>query len=240
MRRLFLAAILAAVPAAAAEIRTPDQCTAAIAADPAAAREAAAVWHRTGGGVPARLCEASALAAMGAHGTAAQLLGNLAANPNRVMMPGLRAVILTDGAGQWLAAGRPDLAAAALAEASRIAAPDADGQLLLARVAAAQADWPAARVALDAALADRPDDALAHALLAATLRNQGEPAAALAEAERALALAPDLPEALFEAGAALAETGQGDRAAQVWLQLIAAQPDSDLAALARTNLQRLN
>ena len=58
-----------------------------------------------------------------------------------------------------------------------------------------------------------PDDALAHALLAAALRNAGDPAAALAEAERARALDPDLPEALFETGAALAETGETARAA---------------------------
>ena len=240
MRPLFLALLLAASPAAAAEIRTPAQCDAAVAADPAAAREAAAVWQRMGGGVPARLCEASALSALGAHATAAQLLTNLAANPNRAMSAGLRAVILTDGARQWLAADRPDLARAALDRAARITPPDADRQVLIARVAAAEGDWPAARAALTAALAADPDDALAHALMAAALRNEGDPAAALAEAERARALDPGLAEALFETGAALAETGETRRASQVWLELIALHPDSSLAALARANLQRLN
>lgn len=240
MRRLFLAALLAAGPAVAAEIRTPAQCSEAVAADPAAAREGAAVWQRMGGGVPARLCEAEALSAMGAHATAGRLLTSLAANPNRAMSPGLRAVILTDGARQWLAAGRPDLARAALAVAGRITVADADRQILIARAAAAEADWPAAQAALEAALAERPDDAVAHALLAAALRNQDDPAAALTEAERARALDPALPEALFETGAALAETGQSRRAAQVWLELIAAHPDTSLAALARANLQRLN
>ncbi|HET9067934.1 MAG TPA: hypothetical protein VFN28_04765 [Amaricoccus sp.] len=239
MRRLFLVALLAAAPASA-EIRTPEACTAAIAADPAAAREAAALWQRTGGGVPARLCEAAALAALGAHGTAARLLTSLAANPNRAISAGLRAVILADGARQWLEAGRPDLARAALAEADKITLPGAERHLLAARAAAAEGDWPAAETALRAALAERPDDALAHALLAAALRNAGDPAAALAEAERARALDPALPEALFETGAALAETGETARASQVWLELIAADPDSSLAALARANLQRLN
>ena len=109
-----------------------------------------------GGGVPARLCEAAALAALGAHGTAARLLTSLAANPNRAISAGLRAVILTDGARQWLDAGRPDLARAALAEADQITVPDADRQILAARAAAAEADWPAARSALEAALADEP------------------------------------------------------------------------------------
>ena len=38
----------------------------------------------------------------------------------------------------------------------------------------------------------------------------------------------------------LAESGEMAKASQVWLQLIAAHPDSTLAALARANLQRLN
>ncbi|HRO12914.1 hypothetical protein [Amaricoccus sp.] len=240
MRRLFLIALLAAPPAQAVEVRTPEACNAAIAADPEAAREAAAVWQRMGGGVPARLCEAAALAALGAHGTAARLLTSLATNPNRAVSPGLRAVILADGARQWLEAGRADLARAALAEADKITVPDADRRILAARAAAAEEDWPAAEGELRAAIAERPDDALAHALLAATLRNAGDPAAALAEAERAGALEPDLPEALFETGAALAETGETARAAQVWLKLIAAHPESSLAAAARSNLQRLH
>ena len=45
--------LLAASPALA-EIRSADDCAAAIAADPARAREAAAVWQRTGGGAAGR------------------------------------------------------------------------------------------------------------------------------------------------------------------------------------------
>jgi tetratricopeptide (TPR) repeat protein len=239
MRRLFLLFLLAAAPAAA-EIRSAEDCAAAVAADPDAAREDAALWQRTGGGVPARLCEASALAALGAHTTAARLLTNLAESPNRAMAADLRAIVFTDAARQWLEAGQADLAAAALDRADRLATPGPDRQVLRARIAAADGDWPTARSALETALAAAPDDALAHALLAATLRNQGDPAAALAEAETARRLAPDLPQALFETGAALAETGETAAATKVWLQLIAADPDSELAALARSNLQRLN
>ncbi len=239
MRWLFLLFLLAAAPARA-EIRSAEDCAAAVAADPAAAREDAALWQRTGGGVPARLCEASALSALGAHTTAARLLTNLAENPNRAMSAALRAVVMTDGAGQWLDAGQPALAAAALDQADRIAPGGPERQVLRARVAAADGDWPAARSALDTALAAAPDNALAHALLAATLRNQGDPAAALAEAEKARHLDPTLPEALFETGAAAAETGDAAKANAIWLQLIETYPDSDLAALARANLQRLN
>jgi tetratricopeptide (TPR) repeat protein len=239
MRWLLL--ILALAPVAArAEIASPEECAAAVAADAGRAREEAALWERLGGGVPARLCEADALAALGAHATAARLLTRLAENPNRAIGAELRAVILADGAGQWLAAERPDLARAALDQADRIAPPDADRLVLRARADAALADWPAAQAALERAVAADPGSAIAHALLAAALRRQGEPEAALAEAERAYALAPDLPEALFETAAALAETGDTARAGELWLRLIRAHPESDLAAPARANLQRIN
>ena len=239
MHRLLLLAALAPLPAAA-EIRSAEACAAAVAADPAAAREEAAIWARTGGGVPARLCEADALAALGAHGNAAVLLTRLAENPNRAMSTGLRAVVLGDAAGQWLAAGRPDLAAASLDRADGISEPDGPRLILRARIDAAEADWPAARVALERAIAIDPADPLAHALLAATLRHLGEPEAASSEAEAALRLAPDLPEALFEAAAAAAETGDVGRAGRLWQQLIALDPNGSLADAARTGLQRLN
>jgi tetratricopeptide (TPR) repeat protein len=239
MRWLILALLVLPHPAAA-EIRSTAECAAAVAADPEAAREEAAVWQRMGGGVAARLCEADALAAMGAHATAAALLGNLAANPNRAIGADLRAVVLTDAADQWLAADRPDLARAALLAADEIAPTGADRLVLRARVEAADGAWPAAQGALEAAIGITPDDALAHALLAAALRQQGDPAAALVEAETADRLAPDLPEALFEMAAALAETGDTAGAQRTWLRLMQTHPDSSLAASARANLQRLN
>ena len=69
---------------------------------------------------------------------------------------------------------------------------------------------------------------------------QREVALKEAEAEKARHLDPTLPEALFETGAAAAETGDSAKANAIWLQLIETYPDSDLAALARANLQRLN
>lgn len=240
MRRLTCAALLVAgIPGiAAAEIGNSDDCRAALVADPARAREDAAVWERTGGGVPARLCSAAALAALGAHATAAQMLTSVAENPNRAMSPGLRATVLADAASQWLAAGKPGIARDALARADRITPPDAPRHLLVARAAAAQTDWPAAETSLRAAL-ETGDDPLVRALLAAALRNQGQGEAALAEADRARVLSPDLPEAQFEQGAARAVTGDPEGASEAWFALIAASPDSGLAALARVNLQRL-
>lgn len=239
MRRLLLATALTLAPATQAEIRSADACAPAIAADAASAREDAAEWARLGGGVPARLCEAAALEALGADESAARLLTALAENTNRAMSPDLRATVFEDAARLWRDAGRPDLARAALVSADALTPPDPARLIARARTEAASADWPAARASLEAALAEAPDDAQAHALHAATLRHTGEPAAALAVAERARALDPSLPEALFEAAAARAELGEQPEAAALWLELIAAHPATDLAALAARNLQTL-
>ncbi len=237
MRRLFLAAALGLAPAAApAEITSIETCRAAIDADPARAREDAALWSRSGGGIPARLCEAAALEAQGATASAARMLTDLGSDAARAMPAELRATVLTDAARLWLDAGQPAIAAEALARADTLTPADSERRLLSARSAAAQGDWPAALTALDALLATDPADARARALRAAALRNSGSPVEALAEAETALAASPDLPEALFEAGAANAELGAPDLAAGYWLLLTERHPEHSLADLARRNL----
>ena len=215
------------------------ECGPAIAEDPAAAREAAAYWSRTGGGVPARLCEAAALEAMGATATAARLLTALATNPNRAMSVGLRVVALEDGARLWLDAGAPDLASEALDRADELGPATPVRIRLRARIAGASGDWERAIGLLNERLDGEPNDAEALALRAAALRLSGDPAAAIGDADRALALDPVHPEALFEAAAARAETGDMEAAADLWLELIAARPDHPLSDLARRNLQAL-
>ncbi len=227
------------VPADAVEIRSADACGPAVAADAEAAREAAAHWYRHGGGAEARLCEAAALEALGAHATAAALLTRLAENPNRVLPRDLRATILADAARLWVSAGRPETARAALASAARLVPPDTAAQLTEARAAAALGDWKDARDALDRILAEDPEHALARALRAATLRAGGEADAALAEARAARAASPDLAEARFEEAAALAELDRTEAAVAAFLDLAADAPDHDLAPLARSNARRL-
>jgi tetratricopeptide (TPR) repeat protein len=234
LRALALAA-LAAAPAAA-EIRSAADCAAAIAEDAAAAREAAAVWTRLGGGAEAEICEAAALEAMGAMGAAALILTELAENRRRALPAALRLAVYEDAARLWLADGRPELAVQVLDNLDRLAPATPDRLRLRARVAAEAGDWPQATAALDALIAAAPDDARARALRAASLRLGGAPYAARAEAEAALALDPDLPEGLFEAAAAAAETGDRAAAATLWRRLIAAHPDHELATLARRNL----
>lgn len=236
-RMTILAACLAAMPASA-EIRSAGACAPAIAEDAAKAREEAALWVRTGGGVPARICEAAALEALGALATAALLLGTLAAERNTVMAADLRATIFADAAGLWREAGRPDLARAALAAADRLVAPDAGSLTARARAEAEGGDWAAADASLAAALALSPDDAEILALRAATLRHTGAVDDALATARKARARAPDLAEAQFEEAAAVAESGDALAAIPLWQGLIADHPGTPLAEAAARNLQR--
>jgi tetratricopeptide (TPR) repeat protein len=230
---------LALGSAAAAQIRDAASCAPAIAADPDRAREDAALWRQQGGGTPAELCEAAALQALGALGSAAAILTRIGENPNRALAPEVRATILEDAARLWLDAERPDLARAILDQLPRVT-PDTAARLMLrARAEAAEADWPAALATLDAILAADPSDATARALRAAALRRSGDPEAAQAEAARALTASPDLAEALFEAGAAAAERGDAETAEAHWMRLIAVHPDHALAILARRNLVTL-
>ncbi len=238
MHRACLALLLStlALPVLAGEIRTSGDCALAVEADPEAAREEAAVWRRLGGGTAAELCEAAALEAMGAYGSAALALSRLAENPRRAIGPELRLVAYEDAARLWLRDGRPDLALATLDNIDRLAPPTRSRLVMRAEAAAAEGDWPAAAAALDAQIAADPGDAPALALRAAALRRGGDPAAAEASAAAALALDPDLAEGLFEAGAARAETGDREAAAGFWRRLIEVHPDHPMAVLARRNL----
>jgi tetratricopeptide (TPR) repeat protein len=240
MRRLFLPLVLMLPAAAQAEITAFEQCAPAIAASPQAAREDASVWHLLGGGTPARLCEVAALEAMGAFATAARLLTAMAENPNRALDVKTRADLFEEAARLWLVAGQPAIANAALDSANKLAPDSSERPLLRARAAAASQDWNQARRNLDNLLASDPDNSLALALRAASLRHLGDPQAALVDARRARTLDPSLAEALFEIAAAQAESGDTDAASEAWLTLIKTFPGSSLARLSQRNLQSLS
>ena len=235
-RSVVLFALALAMPASAAEIRSAEECRVAVAADAPAAREAASVWKRLGGGTEAELCEAEALEAMGAFGSAAGILTGLGENARRALPLALRAAVLEDAARLWLADGRPDLAQQGLANLARISAPTPSQLMLAARAEAGLGQWSAAAATLATVIEAEPQNAEAHALRAAALRRGGDPAGAGAEADQALAIRPDLPEGLFEAAAAAAESGDRPQAEAIWTQLIRAHPDHPLATSARRNL----
>ncbi|MEM8571192.1 MAG: hypothetical protein AAGG56_09815 [Pseudomonadota bacterium] len=243
MRRAFGAlgfATVAMVPGlAVGEIRSVQECEAAIISDPQLAREDAGQWARSGGGVQAKICEAAALEALGATATAARLLEGVAANPGRAMPRDLRAVLFEDAARLWLEKDQPEFALAALDRADQISDAEPERLRLRARAAAAYGNWPEATEALDALIEVRPESARAHALRAASLRHEGRLTMALWSAQTALRLSPDLPEGQFEAGAAAAELQDMQEAKSHWLKLVRLYPDHPLADAARRNLAQL-
>jgi regulator of sirC expression with transglutaminase-like and TPR domain len=239
MRRALVAILLAAPVPATAEIRSTAQCEAAIASDPRLAREDAGQWARSGGGVEARICEAAALEAMGATATAARLLSGMATSPSRAIPRDLRTILLEDSARLWLEKGAPELALESLERADQAEAGGPERLRLRAEAEAAVGDWAGATEALDALIHLAPEDADAHALRAASLRHDGRLTMALWSAQAALKLSPELPEGLFEAGAAAAELQDFPDAEANWLTLIRLHPEHPLADAARRNLAAL-
>lgn len=235
-RAVVVFALVLAAPASAAEIRSAKECREAVAADAPSAREAASVWKRLGGGAGAELCEAEALEAMGAFGSAATILTRLGEDPKRALPLALRVSVLEDAARLWLADERPDLARQGLANLARVTQSTPSQLMLAARAEAGLGQWAASAATLARLIAAEPRNAEAHALRAAALRLGGDPAGARAEADRALALDPDLAPALFEAAAAAAEAGDRPQAEAIWTRLIQAHPDHPLARSARRNL----
>jgi tetratricopeptide (TPR) repeat protein len=90
-------------------------------------------------------------------------------------------------------------------------------------------DWPNAKLAFSAALATRPDSAIAHLHLGLSLQALAQPGA-LDELAKAHALAPRNPIIALELGKALAAAGQDDQAVPVLQQASALDPESTTAS----------
>ena len=216
--------ITAAAPAhAAAPVRSYKACQDRVASDPHSAREAAAEWLRFGdGGLQARICEATALAALGAHASAAARLDVAA----RGAPPELRGELWALAAEFWLAGGRDKDALAsaeAALEAAAEGAPARAGALKVrGLLRLAEGRNAAAAVDFGSALSLAPAD-LRPELLAARARARnalGEPRAALADAEAAVTAAPDMAAAWAAKGRAETLLGRADAARESYLRAI--------------------
>jgi tetratricopeptide (TPR) repeat protein len=237
---LLLLALALPLPAGAGPLRSMAECVKAIGEDAAAAREAAAQWAAFGGGPEARACEARALEALGAKGTAALILTEVATDWGNALPAPTRAAMLKDAGRLWLDEGQPRLAAEALTRVIDLAGAEPGALAMRAEARGRLGLWPQATEDLDRAVALAPDRADILALRAAARRKGDDPAAGLADAEAALRLLPTLPEALFEKGASLAMLGRTREALTVWFALIELHPDSTMAELARRNVQQLS
>ena len=147
---------------------------------------------------------------------------------------------LAAAGNMWIAAGQPGKAALALDKALAGGGLKAEqhGLALLdrARAAEAQGDLKTARAKIDeAAKTISEDPFLWYFSAALSLREEDVPAAKSA-INRALSMAPDSAEVLFEAGHVARAGGEEAQARDYWNRAIAADPNGPTAKSAREAL----
>jgi tetratricopeptide (TPR) repeat protein len=140
----------------------------------------------------------------------------------------------------WIAAGQPGKAAAALDRALAGTGLQAEqhGLALLdrARAAEAQGDLKTARAKIDEAAKTIGDDPyLWYFSAAVSLREENLPAAKSA-INRALAMAPDSADVLFEAGHIAKAGGEDAQARDYWTRAVASDPNGPTGKAAREAL----
>lgn len=235
---LCLVAAVLAAPAHAAPVRSYEACLNRIDRNPEAGREAAAEWARFGGGLPAQICEALALSALGAHGAAASALDRAAATAPGAR-PEDRAEMLVLAAQFWRTA-RQGAQAEASADAALTLVRGHGGALRMRGLARLDAEsYGAAAADLSAAARSFPDDPGLWTARAAARAGMFDHRGALQDANRALALAPDLAEARLQKG--LAEVALGDKPAarESLMAAIDADKGGDVSARARSAIQTM-
>ncbi len=147
---------------------------------------------------------------------------------------------LAAAGNMWIAAGQPGKAAVVLDRALGGTGLRAEqhGLALLdrARAAEAQGDLKTARAKIDeAAKTISADPYLWYFSAAISLREEDFPAAKSA-INRALAMAPDLAEVLFEAGHIAQAAGEDAQARDYWNKAVAADPNGPTGTAARQAL----
>lgn len=144
---------------------------------------------------------------------------------------------LAAAGNMWIAAGQPGRAAVALdkALAGQGLQAEQHGLALLdrARAAEAQGDLKTARAKIDeAAKTIGEDPYLWYFSAAISLREENIPAAK-SSINRALAMAPNSAEVLFEAGHIAKAAGEDAQARDYWTRAIAAEPNGPTGKAAR-------
>lgn len=226
-----------------AQAAAPEaSCTDKIRTDPAAAAEAANVWHAQGGGALARQCAALAYAAQDRWPEAALAFEQAA----RETQKGEEAAT----AALWVQAGNARLAGgearAAIANFDRalvtgLLTGPARGEARLdrARANVLAGDPASARADLDEALKLVPDDPLAWLLSASLARRMGQLDRAQTDIAEAARRSPDDANVALEAGRIALATDAPDAARVAFQGAIKNQPGSEAARAAQSELDRL-
>ncbi len=257
---LALASALALGPAASAQTRNSprgfpeleqspaeasryNRCLARARARPVEGFEDALAWRDVGGGDPARHCAAVALLFLGRPEEAGERLEQLG-QAMRARAPELRAQVLGQAGQAWLEAGRPERAHAAISAALAINPDDVELWIDRSQALAAAQNYQEAiddltrALAIDAAQGGggRAD---ALAFRAAAHRYADDLDRAFADAERAVKLAPTLPEAWLERGILHRLRGDAPAARADWLRVLVLDGDGPSGDVARANIERL-
>lgn len=209
---LLIAAAHLFMAQAAAPVTPPDPeagryqaCIAQVENAPDTAYEEAMAWIAENDAILAHRCAAAALVERGRPAVAAARMEELA-NRGGIRDPGVRAELYAVAGNAWLAARNPGRARTALTETLTLLrdSPEYLPDVLIDRAQALGllGDWRAAEEDLNRALDLQPDNALALRLRSGARVQLGVVDLALADAERAAALAPTDIETLLALGAA--------------------------------------
>jgi len=253
-RRASRIALLAVVPllAGAAPSTTPviplippsqryDACLAETRHDPAAALKSAEMWRDVGGGFPAEHCAAIALIGLQRYSEAAQRLEALAGQ--MMSEPAdLRADALDQAGQAWLLADQPDRAKTAFDAALSFVPHKPDFLIDRSEALADGGHYWDAIDDLNRALEADPKNVDALVFRASAYRHVGSADAlelANADANRALALAPNSVSGLLERGNIRRLRGDNVGAKADWQRVIALAPQSQAARYARNNLAHI-
>jgi tetratricopeptide (TPR) repeat protein len=211
--------------------------------DPKAAENEAESYRLSGGGAKARECLGLAFAREERWREAATSFEG-AAHDADAAKDILVAKYWAEAGNAWLAASEPVKAHAALdaALAPGTLAGQDKGEALLdrSRALVAAGEMKGARVDLDGALDNAPDDPLAWLLSATLARRMGDLPRAKGDIAEALKRSADDASVQVEAGNIAALDGDADGAKTAWQQAIKLAPGSPMAANARRALAQFD
>jgi len=207
--------------------------------DPDSAFDTALAWEDEGGGDAARHCAAVALIELGYYGEAATRLERLVQGID-ARNAHLRVSLLAQAGQAWWLEGELQRAYAVQTAALELAPRNPD--ILIDRgatLASARNYWEAID---DFNLALEIDARRADALVyrASAYRYVDALELARADVERALQLEPSHPEGLLERGMLRRLAGDENGARQDWVRVTSEYPESEAAAAARVNLEKMD
>ncbi len=231
--------------------RQYEACLRLVAIDAEQAFETGLAWQDNGGGDGALHCIAVALIALEHFEEGARRLEALAPTMAAGTSAAMRAEVLAQAGQAWLRAGDLDRAFTVQTEALKLARANsrAFAEILIDRaITLAQANhyWEAIddlNMAIELAqqLADGgPEPTFGLVLRASAYRFVEALPLALEDAEAALALSPNHPEALLERGIIRRLMGDDEGARRDWLALARLHGSTRAAAAARRNLEKMD